>query len=394
MMNFGSSSQSTLTKVRVRYVFILIAICVLLSLGYFTFTTQPEAEHGVVRHTHAIYRPFEVSGQRVSAASTWSKHAHDQHFVLLYPPEQWIRVLAERFKYLDTKTEAVNESQLDRARVAYTQLIANMVSGLAFGSSERSVRVELGPTKPVFQPFNATVRDNGLDWTYLGTTMTGSMRISNVEMLLKKVMTEDVSGGYMETGVWRGGSSIFARAVIRAYGEGDTRVSYVCDSFAGLPAGHQEIDWEDVGWDKTPYVEVDESRVARHFHELGMGTDENIVFARGFFNHTMPSLANKWMKKEEKLAILRLDGDMYESTVDVLYHMYERVSVGGYIIMDDWYGFPARRACLDFFEAHGLNPSIIQIDTLAAYWKKTAEEDVKVQYYRYKTRQFKKDKVL
>ena len=114
-----------------------------------------------------------------------------------------------------------------------------------------------------------------------------------------------------------------------------------------------------------------------------------VVFAKGFFSVTMPILRKNWITQKSSLAILRLDGDMYESTVDVLYNMYDKVSVGGFIIMDDWYGFPARRACLDFFKVHNINPVIKQIDTLSVYWQKLEVDDVEVQYWRYMKKQFK-----
>ena len=78
---------------------------------------------------------------------------------------------------------------------------------------------------------------------------------------------------------------------------------------------------------------------------------------------------------------------MYESTVDVLYNLYNKLSIEGYVIMDDWFGFPSRTACLDFFEVHGIHPTIIPIDKLSAYWKKT--ENVDIQYWRYQTLDFK-----
>jgi O-methyltransferase len=78
---------------------------------------------------------------------------------------------------------------------------------------------------------------------------------------------------------------------------------------------------------------------------------------------------------------------MYESTVDVLYHLYNKLSVGGYVIIDDWFGFPAKRACEDFFQVHRINPEIIAIDKTAAYWKKT--EDIDIQFWRYEQSDFK-----
>ena len=57
---------------------------------------------------------------------------------------------------------------------------------------------------------------------------------------------------------------------------------------------------------------------------------------------------------------------MYELAVDVLYHLYNKLSIGGYVIMDDWYGFPSKTAVQDFFEVHGINPDIISIDGFSA----------------------------
>ena len=79
---------------------------------------------------------------------------------------------------------------------------------------------------------------------------------------------------------------------------------------------------------------------------------------------------------------------MYESTVDVLYNLYDKLSVGGYVIMDDWFGFPSKDACEDFFEVHEISPEIIPVDNLSVYWKKTKEVDI--QYWRYEQNKFKK----
>ncbi len=60
------------------------------------------------------------------------------------------------------------------------------------------------------------------------------------------------------------------------------------------------------------------------------------MFVKGFFNNTMPNLSTFLSKNAQKIAILRLDGDIYQSTVDVLYHMYDKVSVGGYVIIGEF----------------------------------------------------------
>ena len=292
--------------------------------------------------------------------------------------------LVRRFDWLDTITEEGQNklSSLERARSAYVEMIKCMVSGTVYLGSELSIKPALGvPRVQVLGPLDTTLRQNGDDWTYLGDTMTGWARIDNVHKLLKDVFDHNIPGDYIETGVWRGGSSMFARAVMHAYGQAH-RKSYVCDSFAGLPPSARNLDNLDKGWDGTPYLEVHQDIVVDGFEKYSM-LDENVFFVKGFFNDTMPHVR----PLVDSFSVMRLDGDMYESTVDVLYHLYDKLSVGGYVIMDDWDGFPSKTACLDFFATHGISPQVIKIDTLSAYWQKT--EQVELQYWRYEQNKFK-----
>lgn len=211
--------------------------------------------------------------------------------------------------------------------------------------------------------------------------MIGIRRLENIDTLLQDVFHHKVPGGYIELGVWRGGACMLARGIMRAYGESH-RTIYVCDSFQGLPPGDRNLHIGDRGWDIVPYLKVDAETVARGFKLAGV-MDPNVVFAKGFFNETTPHLATMI----DSLAIIRFDGDMYESAVDTIYHLYEKLEVGGYFIVDDWYGFPARDAFVDFFNVHGVQPEIIQIDQLSVYWKKTAQFEV--QHWRYARSAFK-----
>ena len=81
---------------------------------------------------------------------------------------------------------------------------------------------------------------------------------------------------------------------------------------------------------------------------------------------------------------------MYESTVDVLYNLYDKLSIGGYVIMDDWYGYPSKTAVEDFFTVHDISPEIINIDGKSVYWKKN--ERIDIQYWRYEQLKFKEEK--
>jgi len=145
-----------------------------------------------------------------------------------------------------------------------------------------------------------------------------------------------------------------------------------------------------MNWDGSPYLEVDSFHVTQNFHSVSL-LDPNVVFVQGFFNNSMPHLR----KQVGKISLLRLDGDIYESTVDVLYHLYDKVEIGGYVIIDDWNKddrnpptpFPAKVACLDFFQVHNMNIDIVTIDPIAIYWQK--KENVEIQYWRYEKQQFK-----
>jgi len=273
-------------------------------------------------------------------------------------------------------------SPREHASFAYIQLMKSMVSGIVFNNAEISISpVNLKPKIQVGSTLNAEVRKLGKDWTFMGDTMTGIERLDNVYYLLSNVISKKIPGDYIETGVWRGGSIIFAKAVITAFGENESRVIYVCDSFSGLPPGNRNLDKHDKNWDNKPYLEVPYEVVATNFAKYGL-LDSQVVFVKGLFRDTMPPLS----KKITKLSIIRLDGDMYESTVDVLYQFYDKLSIGGFVIVDDWFGFPARTACEDFFQVHGINPDIITIDKLAVYWEK--KEEVELQHWRYEKSHF------
>lgn len=186
--------------------------------------------------------------------------------------------------------------------------------------------------------------------------------------------------------MWRGGISIFARGVQRAFNQYN-RVVVACDSFAGLPPGSKKYHEWDPGWDNTPYLSVHNTQVANNFIEAGL-LDPHVVFVKGFFNDSMEALS----KQVKSIAVLRLDGDMYQSTVDVMYRLYDKVPVGGYVIIDDWMitehlPFPAKVAIEDFFKVHGVRETYIPIDQTAVYWQKT--KAVEVQRWRYDKKDFK-----
>merc|ERR1719445_554869 len=138
----------------------------------------------------------------------------------------------------------------------YLEMMKSFVSGTAFNEAELSVVPSLNYNTLQTKPFDKKLRKGGDDWTFLGDTMTGWARIDNVNKLLTDVVQKGILGDYIETGVWRGGSSVFARAVLTSLGEEKKRRSYVCDSFSGLPPSTLPGDNDHFYWDNTRYLEV------------------------------------------------------------------------------------------------------------------------------------------
>jgi len=179
--------------------------------------------------------------------------------------------------------------------------------------------------KPI--SFDAAKRDEGKDWPLIAYTMIGHKRLDNVQKCFEDVLKNNIPGDLIETGAWRGGTTIFMRAMLRAYGITDRKV-WVADSFEGLP---RPVNSDD-GWDlsQVDYLKVSLEQVQSNFEKFGL-LDEQVQFIKGWFSDTLPTAPI------EKLAILRLDGDMYSSTMDSLKNLYYKVSIGGYIIADDYY---------------------------------------------------------
>jgi hypothetical protein len=173
-----------------------------------------------------------------------------------------------------------------------------------------------------------------------------------------------IKGDLIETGVWRGGACIFMRAVLAAYGISDRRV-YVADSFEGLPKPRLNADAGDVHHTYR-FLAVSQQEVEQNFRRYGL-LDDQVVFLKGWFKDTLPAAPIS------ALSILRLDGDMYESTLDSLTNLYPKLSSGGFCIVDDYGLEGCEKAVKEYRHAYGIAATLQQIDSSrAVYWRKTA----------------------
>jgi hypothetical protein len=93
--------------------------------------------------------------------------------------------------------------------------------------------------------------------------------------------------------------------------------------------------------------------------------DDRVVFTKGWFRDTLPTLP------VEQIAVLRLDGDLYESTIDALVHLEPKVAPGGFVIVDDYGGIEAcRQAVTDYRRSAGIDAAIHDVDWTAVWWRK------------------------
>jgi O-methyltransferase len=197
--------------------------------------------------------------------------------------------------------------------------------------------------------------------------MIGSRRLKALQEAVEQVLADDIPGDLIETGVWRGGACIMMRGVLAAYGVRD-RTVWVADSFAGLPAPDAARYPADAGdahhtWSALAVSEAD---VRENFRRYGL-LDDQVRFLVGWFRDTLPTAPI------ERLAVLRLDGDMYGSTSEALNALYPRLSDGGFCIVDDYGAVEGcRRAIEDYRGAHRINDPLIKIDGAGVYWRKGA----------------------
>lgn len=194
--------------------------------------------------------------------------------------------------------------------------------------------------------------------------MMGRKRLDHLHGCLETVCREGVPGDFIETGVWRGGGTIFMRGFLAAHGVSD-RTVWVADSFEGLPVPTRD---QDSGWDlskdKWPSLAIGLDEVKDLFARYDL-LDDRVRFLKGWFRDTLPNAPIS------QLAVLRLDGDLYESTMDALESLYDKLAPGGYVIVDDYKALaPCEAAVDDFRRARGVRTTMSFIDSVATFWRK------------------------
>jgi len=214
-------------------------------------------------------------------------------------------------------------------------------------------------------PVNLENRIEGWDWPAVGLTMIGVKRLNQLQECVEDVLAHNVPGDFIEAGTWRGGASIFLRAILKAHCVEDRNV-WVADSFEGLPSPNVEKYPADGGdYDYTsPILAVPLEQVKINFTRFGL-LDDHVQFVKGWFRDSLPGLRDK------KWSVIRLDGDMYESTMDGLKYLYPNLSIGGYVIIDDYGGLECcREAVHDYRNSNKITEEIHRVGWTEAHWRR------------------------
>jgi len=274
------------------------------------------------------------------------------------------------------------EEQNETPAELYLELLKKCLTRIAFEEPYQPLQLSSGTIKSkAVKAFQTAVgrrglelvwkapppsgRDEGRDWPVSAETMIGLKRLDNLQFCVSDVIKRGIPGDVIETGVWRGGASIFMRAVLRAYGD-RTRKVWVADSFQGLPdsSGKYDADTSNQTW-AAGDLAVSASEVRANFARYGL-LDDQVQFIEGFFQDTLAEAPI------EQLAVARLDGDLYESTIVALEALYPKLSVGGYLIIDDYFLENCRHAVEDFRRDNQITEPITEIDWTGVYWRREA----------------------
>jgi len=179
-----------------------------------------------------------------------------------------------------------------------------------------------------------------------------------------------IKGDIVECGVWRGGMIAAIADVLKD----DTRKYYLFDSFEGLPDakeidGNSAIEWQNNKGDSRYF---DNCKAEMKFAENAMAKAgcKNYQLVKGWFKDTLPGFIN-----EKPIAILRLDGDWYESTMECLEALYPKVQSGGLILIDDYYVWDGcARAVHDYLSRNSITARICQSKEGVCYIVKPSQQ--------------------
>ena len=185
-------------------------------------------------------------------------------------------------------------------------------------------------------------------------THCSNARLRGLHRAVKYVVGEDIPGDIVECGTALGESAALMGLTLKQLG-GSERKLWVFDTFEGLPAPTTDDPDFEMAKLFTGYHRGSIEDVGASFKRLKIDGQTELV--KGLFQETLPDT------KIEKIAVLHLDGDWYESVKSCLENLYDKVAEGGVIQIDD-YGFwkGAGKAVDEFFVRRSITPKLKRLD--------------------------------
>jgi O-methyltransferase len=207
-----------------------------------------------------------------------------------------------------------------------------------------------------------------------GSTMCSYERMVTLWQQVRHLDRSGIEGCLVECGTWRGGA-VGMMALAHMHSGRPTRLIHLFDSFEGLPEPKAENDGRIA-------IDYADNRAAGTLKSIGrcvgplednrrllgevIGYPETLThYHIGWFQHTVPDAA----EKVGRIALLRLDGDWYESTKICIEAFGPKVSSGGIVVIDDYGKFPGCRKAVDEFLACTGRPVFLNhIDPTGRYY--------------------------
>lgn len=271
------------------------------------------------------------------------------------PEELYLHLIKQTLAFTLWPEPPVPVMRYNYQRPPFRRWLVSLVSALL-----RTKRLEIVKHQEV----TPAEREEGKIWPGYACSMIGLKRLNNIQSCVETVLKDGIPGDLIETGVWRGGACILMRAILAARGVEDRRV-FLADSFEGLPKPDAEKYPADRSDDHHVHdiLAVSIESVRENFRKFGL-LDAQVQFLKGWFKDTLPTAPI------DQLAVMRLDGDMYESTMDALGNLYSKLSPGGFCIIDDYALKGCRQAVDEFRSANGIDAELQCVDWTGRFWRK------------------------
>jgi O-methyltransferase len=169
------------------------------------------------------------------------------------------------------------------------------------------------------------------------------------------VVEHNIHGNMIECGCWRGGAAMLMRATLNRIDHmtDEYRTVWVADSFQGFRADHED------GWERDlaryDVLSASYDEVKGNFERLGLS--DGVAWLPGYVEDTLPTM------RDYQWSLIRLDLDTYHATISALDNLWDGLSVGGFLILDDFVIMePIRAAVRDFSAARGIEMLIEVVD--------------------------------